>query len=66
MAVGLALGAVGIVAVTRMVRGLLGGVSPFDGVALGVAVLLLLVCGAVALVVPIRRATRVDPITVLR
>jgi len=66
MTVGIALGAVGVVAVTRMVRGLLYGVSPFDAVAIGVAVLLLIVCGAVALVVPIRRAMRVDPITVLR
>lgn len=66
MAVGLALGGVGVVGVTRAVRGLLYGVSPFDVVALGVAVVLLLVCGALALVVPVRRATRVDPISVLR
>lgn len=66
MAAGLAGGAVGVVAVTRMVRGLLYGVSPFDAVTLGVAVLLLVICGALALVVPILRATRVDPISVLR
>jgi hypothetical protein len=65
-AVGLALGAAGIVAITRMLQGLLYGVSAFDAVTLGLAVVLLFVCGAVALVVPIRRATRVDPISVLR
>lgn len=65
-AVGLAAGAVGVVGVTRMVRGLLYGVSPFDAATLGVAVLLLVMCGGVALVVPIRRATGVDPVSVLR
>ena len=66
MALGLAGGAVGVVIVTRALRGLLYGVSQFDPVALGIAVLALLVCGAVALLIPVRRATRVDPITVLR
>jgi predicted permease len=66
MAIGLAGGAVGVVAITHLVRGLLYGVSRFDMVAIGAAVLLLLVCGALALVVPIRRATRVDPINALR
>jgi ABC-type antimicrobial peptide transport system permease subunit len=66
MAVGLAAGAVGVVLVSRLVRGLLFGVRPFDPVALGVAVLLLLLCAALALAVPVRRATRVDPISALR
>jgi len=65
-AVGLALGIVGVGAVTRMVRSLLYGVSQFDAMTIGLAVLLLFLGGAIALVVPIRRATRVDPITVLR
>ena len=65
-AVGLALGAAGVVAIARMVQGLLYGVSAFDAIALGLALALLLVCAAVALVVPVRRATRVDPISVLR
>jgi hypothetical protein len=66
MAVGLAGGAVGVVMVARLLRSLLYGVTPFDPVALGVAVVMLLACGTVALLVPVRRATRVDPITVLR
>jgi ABC-type antimicrobial peptide transport system permease subunit len=63
---GLALGGVGVVGVTRLVRGLLYRVSPFDPVTLGLAAVLLLVCGALGLVIPVRRAARVDPISVLR
>ena len=66
MAAGLAGGAVGVVVVARLVRNLLYGVAPLDPVALGVALVTLVACGAVALLVPVRRATRVDPITVLR
>ena len=66
MALGLAGGAVGVALVARFLRDLLYGVRPFDPVTLGVAVLTLLACGTIALLVPVRRATRVDPITVLR
>jgi ABC-type antimicrobial peptide transport system permease subunit len=66
LAVGLAAGAVGVVVVGRLVRSLLFGVLPFDPIALGLAVAMLLACAAVALLVPVRRATRVDPITALR
>jgi ABC-type antimicrobial peptide transport system permease subunit len=34
--------------------------------ALGASLLTLLACASVALLVPVRRATRVDPITVIR
>ena len=66
MVAGLAGGAVGVVFVARFVSNMLYAVKPFDPVALGVAVVVLLTCGAIALLVPVRRATRVDPITVLR
>ena len=66
MAAGLAVGAVGVVAVSRLLGGLLYGVAPFDPVALGASATLLLACAAVALLVPVRRATRVDPIATLR
>jgi predicted permease len=66
MAAGLAGGVVGVVVVARLVSGLLYGVRPFDPVALGVALLAMVACAAVALLVPVRRATRVDPITTLR
>jgi predicted permease len=66
MALGLAGGAVGVVVVARLLRGLLVGVAPSDPVALGAAVVILLIGGTVALLVPVRRATRADPIAVLR
>ena len=52
--------------VVRLLSDLLYGVKPFDPVALGTAVLLMLVCAVVALLVPVRRAARVDPLSVMR
>ena len=66
MGLGLAVGAVGVFFVARTLRGLLYGVSEFDPLALGVAVLMLVLCGTVALLAPVRRATRADPISILR
>jgi predicted permease len=66
MALGLAAGAGGVVLVSRLVRGLLYGVAPFDPLTLVVAVALLLGCATLALLGPVRRATRVDPIRALR
>ena len=63
---GLMGGVVGAVAVSRFLSGLLYGVSPRDPVALGVALGMLVACAVVALAVPVRRATRADPISVLR
>jgi len=66
MLAGLVAGAGGVIVVARLVRSLLVGVAPFDPVALGLAVLTLLASGTVALLVPVLRATRVDPISTLR
>ncbi|HKH91306.1 MAG TPA: ABC transporter permease [Gemmatimonadaceae bacterium] len=66
MLVGLVAGAGGIVVVARAVRGLLYGVQPFDPATLVAVVLTLVACGTLALLGPVRRATRVDPISVLR
>jgi ABC-type antimicrobial peptide transport system permease subunit len=66
MAAGLAGGATGVVVVARLLRNLLHGVPPFDPIALGVSVATLLACGTIALLVPVCRATRVDPITAIR
>jgi ABC-type antimicrobial peptide transport system permease subunit len=66
MAVGLSGGALGIVVVVRLLRGWLYGVPPFDPIALGGAVAILVGCGTVALLIPVRRATRVDPMVALR
>ena len=66
MAAGLTGGAVGVVIVVHLVRDLLYGVAPFDPIALGVSVSVLLASGTIALLVPVRRATRADPVAVLR
>jgi ABC-type antimicrobial peptide transport system permease subunit len=66
MAIGLAIGAVGIVIAARLVKSQLYGVPEFDPVTIIGAIVVLLVCAGAALLVPVRRATRVDPISVLR
>jgi predicted lysophospholipase L1 biosynthesis ABC-type transport system permease subunit len=66
MMLGLLFGAFGVSLVGRALSGVLYGVRPYDPIALGVAGVTLVACAAAALLVPVRRATRVDPITVLR
>ena len=66
MAAGLAMGAFGIVLVVRLVRDLLYGVLPFDPITVGAAVAILLACATLALLIPVRRATRVDAAVALR
>jgi len=65
-AIGVAIGLAGALVVTRFLRTMLFGVSPFDPVSfVGVAVVL----SAIALVasyVPARRAAKVDPVEALR
>ena len=63
---GIALGLAGGAGVTRVLKRMLFGITPFDPVTfVGAAVIL----GSVALVaslIPALRATRVDPLTALR
>jgi ABC-type antimicrobial peptide transport system permease subunit len=66
MATGLAGGVLGVVLVVRLLRGLLYGIPPFDPIALGGAVAILLACATLALLIPVRRAARVDPVVALR
>jgi predicted permease len=66
MAAGLAGGALGVILVARLLRELLYGVPQFDPIAIGMAVVMLLACATAALLVPVRRATRVDPTSILR
>jgi len=66
MAAGLAVGAFGIVLVVRLVSDLLYGVSPFDPITVGASIAILGTCAALALLVPVRRATRVDAAVALR
>ncbi len=66
MATGLAVGALGIVVVARLVSNLLYGISPFDPVTLGVSVAILVVCATTAMLRPLYRAARVDAAVALR
>jgi putative ABC transport system permease protein len=59
-------GLVASVAVTRVIAGLLYGVSPFDPIVFVGVSLVLAAAGFVASLIPARRATRVDPIVALR
>lgn len=65
MIAGLACGAAGAVIVGHALRGLLFGVSALDPIALGLATATLLAAGLVALMIPVRRLTRVDPRSIL-
>jgi putative ABC transport system permease protein len=66
MAIGLAGGVLGIMVVVRLLRNLLYGVEPFDPIALGGAVAILVGCATIALLIPVRHATRADPMVSLR
>ena len=64
--VGVIVGAAGAAWVTRTMASMLFGVSPGDPATLALASSLLLVTAAAACYLPARRATRVDPLVVLR
>ena len=63
---GAAFGLAGAMAMTRVLRGLLYGVTPLDGVTLVSVVALVASVALIAVGVPAWRAARVDPITALR
>ncbi len=65
-AVGVVAGLVGAVAVTRVMASLLFGVTATDTLTFGTVAGLLAGAALFATVIPARRATRVDPMTVLR
>ena len=63
---GLVLGLSGAIALSRVVEGMLYGVSPHDPAAFAIVVALIAVSSIAAAAVPARRAARVDPIVALR
>lgn len=64
--IGIAIGIVGAFAVTRVIAGLLIGVSPTDPLSFGSVAAFLTLIAMVASYVPARRAMRVDPLVALR
>jgi ABC-type antimicrobial peptide transport system permease subunit len=63
---GIALGAVGALAITRIIGSLLYNVTPTDPVSFGGVIGLMLAVAAAAAYLPARRATMVDPMVALR
>jgi putative ABC transport system permease protein len=63
---GVTLGVCGAAWLTRMMSSLLFGVTPGDPLTLATVATLLLLTAALACYIPARRATRVDPLVVLR
>lgn len=64
--IGIAIGALGALSLTRLLKGLVYGISTTDPLAFGGMILLLGIVAVVASWLPARRATRVDPLSVLR
>jgi len=65
-AVGLAVGLVGALGTTRLLRGIFETVRPLDPLVFAATVLGLLVCAGLAAWIPARRAVRVDASVALR
>jgi len=66
IAIGLAIGAVGALWLTRFMQGLVFGIGARDPLTLAVACLTLAAVGLIASLGPARRATAVDPVIALR
>ncbi len=66
VSLGLVVGALLAAAAATALRGVLYGITPFDGVAWGMALAAMVTAAALANFLPARRAMRVDPMTALR
>jgi putative ABC transport system permease protein len=66
VSVGLGLGVAGAVAITRVIRTFLWGITPTDPVTFMIVSAALAVLALVACYVPARRALKIDPIIALR
>jgi putative ABC transport system permease protein len=63
---GLAIGLISALILSRLLRGLLYGVSPTDPLTFAGVSIVLIFVSVLACLIPARRATRVDPIVALR
>jgi predicted permease len=64
--VGIAVGVAGALALSRLTQSLLYGVDPADPATFGTVVAVIVVVATAACLIPMRRATRVDPLTAIR
>jgi ABC-type antimicrobial peptide transport system permease subunit len=63
---GIALGLAGALAATRLLRGLVVAVSPTDPVVFGSVTVAIAIIAAVAHLIPVRDALRIDPASAMR
>ena len=63
---GITAGAIGIVALTRLIESQLHGVEPMDPLAFGTVAIILVAVALLACYIPARRAAAVDPLVALR
>jgi len=66
VALGVAIGFAAALAATRLIAGMLFGLTPSDPLTLALATILLLAVAALASWLPARRASRVEPVVALR
>ena len=66
VAIGVAIGLAGAFALTRLMTTLLFGVTPTDGLTIGIVSAILIAVALLACLIPARRATKVDPLVALR
>jgi putative ABC transport system permease protein len=64
--IGVAIGFIGAIAVTRLMRSLLFSVAPTDLMTFAISCVVLIVVALLACFIPARRATKVDPLVALR
>ena len=64
--IGMAIGLIASLALSRLIEKLLFGVSPTDSLTFGATALLLTIVALLACWIPARRATKVDPMVALR
>ncbi|MBV8811793.1 MAG: FtsX-like permease family protein, partial [Acidobacteriaceae bacterium] len=64
--VGLFVGFIASLALTRYLRSLLYGIKPTDPITFGAVVIVMITAAVIAMMLPARRASRVDPMSALR
>jgi len=66
VSVGIAIGVSGAFAATRLISTMLFGVGAADPLTIGIAIVLMITVATLAVLLPARRASKVDPLVALR